>query len=187
MDISPHQPPIAGDAAAGRCLVLAGGGMRVAYQAGVVKALYDDGLRFSHADGASGGTINLAALLSGVAPDALCDRWRALDVHGFASPRPLADYLHLKLPALGDADGLTGKVYPALGIDVARVNAARGIDASFNVCRFDTKTIVPLAQRELDLPRLVAAASLPIFMPAVQHDGVRSGQADTGCCGRWTG
>lgn len=54
-----HCPPIAADnPSVGRALVLAGGGMRVAYQAGAVKALIDEGLRFSHADGASGGTIN---------------------------------------------------------------------------------------------------------------------------------
>lgn len=173
MNHSPHQPPIAADRLeAGRALVLAGGGMRVAYQAGVVKALFDEGLRFSHADGASGGTINLAALLSGATPDELCARWRTLDVRNFASLRPLSDYRHLNLPSLGDADGLVHKIYPGLGIDIAKVNAARGIDASFNVCRFDTKTVVPLSQQELDLPRLVAAASLPIFMPAVQQDGV---------------
>ena len=47
-----------------RSLILAGGGMRVAYQAGVIKALAEAGIDFDHVDGASGGTINLAMLLS---------------------------------------------------------------------------------------------------------------------------
>lgn len=168
-----HQPPIAaGDASVRRALVLAGGGMRVAYQAGAVKALFDDGLRFSHADGASGGTINLAALLSGLAPDELCARWRALPVIGFAALRPAPEYLHVaNMSALGSADGLVKNVYPALGVSIDLIRAATGIDASFNVCRFDDKTIVPLPQARLDMPRLVAAASLPIFMPAVLADG----------------
>lgn len=172
-----HIPPIAagsaaGDGAAGRALVLAGGGMRVAYQAGAVKALYDAGLRFGHADGASGGTINLAALLSGETPDALCARWRALCVADFAGLRPAAEYLHLaNMRALGSADAMVRKVYPALGIDIERIRAATGIEASFNVCRFDDKTIVPLPQAQLDLPRLVAAASLPVFLPAVEAQG----------------
>lgn len=173
MSTAAHQPPIAaGDAQVRRALVLAGGGMRVAYQAGAVKALFDEGLRFSHADGASGGTINLAALLSGVPPDELCDRWRSLPVAGFAAFRPTAEYLHMaNMSALGSADGMIRKVYPALGISIDRVRAATGIDASFNVCRFDDKTVVALPQAELDLPRLVAAASLPIFLPAVQAQG----------------
>ena len=49
-----------------RSLLLAGGGIRVAYQAGVLVALEEAGLRFHHADGTSGGTFNLAMLLSGV-------------------------------------------------------------------------------------------------------------------------
>ncbi|WP_174874904.1 patatin-like phospholipase family protein [Vogesella oryzae] len=168
-----HQPPIAAGAPGlRRALVLAGGGMRVAYQAGAVKALFDDGLRFSHADGASGGTLNLAALLSGVSPDALCDRWRALPVADFAALRPTPEYLHMaNMPALGSAQGMVQKIYPALGVDLDRIRTATGIDASFNVCRFDDKTVVPLPHGELDLPRLVAAASLPIFLPAVQAGG----------------
>lgn len=174
--MSTHRPPIApavqGGQDAGRALVLAGGGMRVAYQAGAIKALHDAGLRFGHADGASGGTINLAALLSGVTPDDLCARWRALPVKKFASLRPAGEYLHaLNLPALGDADGMLDTVYPALGIDVARIRAATGIAASFSVCRFDDKTVVALPHAQLDLERLLAAASLPIFMPAVQAEG----------------
>ncbi len=168
-----QQPPIAsGDTSARRALVLAGGGMRVAYQAGAVKALHDAGLRFSHADGASGGTINLAALMSGITPDDLCVRWRALPVKGFAAFRPAADYLHAaNLPALGSADGLVKNIYPALGVDLPRIRAAQGIDASFNLCRFDDKTLVALPHAQLDLERLVACASLPIFMPAVQAQG----------------
>ncbi|KVO45000.1 patatin [Burkholderia ubonensis] len=168
-----HRPPIAADdPMARRALVLAGGGMRVAYQAGAIKALFDEGLRFSHADGASGGTINLSALLSGVLPDELCARWRALPVKAFAALRPVTEYLHVAdMSALGSASGLTEHVYPALGIAVDRIRAAVGIDGSFSVCCFDDKTVVPIPHPNLDLQRLVAAASLPIFMPAVMADG----------------
>ncbi|HEY5366931.1 MAG TPA: patatin-like phospholipase family protein [Casimicrobiaceae bacterium] len=168
-----HQPPIAAGAERNACaLVLAGGGMRVAYQAGAVKALYEEGMRFSYADGASGGTINLAALVSGVTPDDLCARWRAFPVKQFAATRPAIDYLHFThLSALGSADGLVRHVYPALGVDIERIRAATGIDASFNVCRFDDKTVVALPHTDLDLDRLVAAASLQIFMPAVKAGG----------------
>ena len=59
-----------------RSLILAGGGMRVAYQAGVIRALFEAGLTFAHADGTSGGTINLAMLFSGLSAVEMCDRWR---------------------------------------------------------------------------------------------------------------
>src|SRR3954463_11534679 len=80
-------------------LILPGGGMRVAYQAGALKALHDHGLRFSYADGASGGTMNRAALLSGVTPDELCRRWRTLKPVDFITPRPWSAYL--RFPAMG--------------------------------------------------------------------------------------
>ena len=47
-----------------RGLVLAGGGMRVAWQAGVIAALDEAGLIFEHIDGTSGGIFNAGALLS---------------------------------------------------------------------------------------------------------------------------
>ena len=50
-----------------RSLILAGGGLKVCYQAGVLQVWLDEaGLTFDHADGASGGTFNLA----GIAPHA---------------------------------------------------------------------------------------------------------------------
>jgi predicted acylesterase/phospholipase RssA len=172
--ISPHQPAIAaGDGASPRrALVLAGGGMRVAYQAGVIRALAEAGLTFALGDGTSGGTINLAMLLSGVPPTEMCDRWQSLDVKAFASPTSIEEYL--KLPeamALGDADGIVGTVFPHLGIDVGRVRAAQGIEGSFNVCNFTRKTAEVIPHTEIDLDLLVAGISLPIFMPPVKARG----------------
>src|SRR5204862_2715563 len=95
-----------------RSLILAGGGMRVAYQAGVLRALEEEGLAFFHADGTSGGTINLAMLLSGLTPAEMCERWRTLDVHDFVSFLRLKRYLRgLAWPSFGGAAGLLGKVY----------------------------------------------------------------------------
>src|SRR5262249_40429587 len=98
-----------------RALILPGGGMRVAYQSGAVKALHDSGLRFSFADAASGGTMNLAALLSGIDPDELCRRWRTLDPTAFVSLAPLRSYLKFpNVAAFGGFAGLERKVFPHL-------------------------------------------------------------------------
>src|SRR6266576_2674423 len=66
-----------------RALILAGGGMRVAYHAGALLALEQAGLRFSHIDGTSGGVINTAMVLSGLSPTEMCDRWRSFNVCNF--------------------------------------------------------------------------------------------------------
>lgn len=60
--------------------------MRVAYHAGVLRALEEAGLRFSHVDGTSGGIINTAMVLSGLTPTEMCDRWRSLNVKDSISP-----------------------------------------------------------------------------------------------------
>lgn len=157
-----------------RALILAGGGMRVAWQAGAVRALAEAGHAYEHADGTSGGIINLAMLLSGLSPEEMCSRWETLDVHDFASPMPLRDYLAGPddLMALGDADGLRTKVFPHLGIDLQRVNAGLpGMTATFNVGNFTDKTCVAVDHHDVDLDLLVAGVSLPIFMPPVHRGG----------------
>jgi predicted acylesterase/phospholipase RssA len=146
--------------------------MRVAYQAGVLVALERAGLIFAHADGASGGTINLAMLLSGLTPTEMCERWRTLRVSEFVGPPMLSWLLRgLPLPALGSSDGIRRRVYPHLGIDADRVRAAQGIDGTFNVCDFADKACVAVPHTDVDLDLLVAAVSLPVLSPAVARGG----------------
>jgi predicted acylesterase/phospholipase RssA len=155
-----------------RALLLAGGGMRVAWQAGVLLALQEAGLRFHHFDGASGGTLNLAMLLSGLSPDDMARRWRALDLQDFVSLLPLEDYLKGAWPALGGAEGVRAKVFPGLGIDFEALRACEGPSATFNLCNFTRKTLEAIEPADLDADLLVAAVSLPAFMPAVRHQGM---------------
>ena len=144
--------------------------MRVAYQAGVVRALLETGLTFAHTDGTSGGIMNLAMLLSGLSPEEMCKRWRTLRVQDFASLLPLRDYLKgLRVPALGSADGIVKKVFPHLGIDIAKIQTAQGMAGTFNVCNYTRKTNEAIPHTDIDLGLLVAGISLPIFMPPVRH------------------
>ncbi len=155
-----------------RALILAGGGMRVAYQAGVIKALHEKKLTFAHVDGTSGGTINLAMLLSGLDADEMCDRWRTLRVRDFASLLPAREYRKVfNLKAMGDADGIRNKVFPHLGIDVERIRASTGVTGTFNICNFTRKTNEVVSHQQVDLDALVAGISLPIFMPTVRRNG----------------
>jgi len=155
-----------------RSLILAGGGMRVAYQTGVLLALAEAGLVFHHADGTSGGTINLAMLMSGLSPAEMVERWRSLDPKSFVGLMPLDDYLRgPNMPALGSADDIVDKVFPHLGIDLVAINAASGVEGTFNLCNFSTKTVETIPHAALDRDLLVAGISLPIFMPALHKNG----------------
>lgn len=155
-----------------RSLILAGGGARLAYQAGVIKALEEEGFSFSHFDGTSGGIFNTAMLSSGIEAKDMGTRWRKVNVMHFSSLLPFKSYFSKKtFAAFGDADGMINKVYPTLGIDVAKMNANTSIDATFNVCNFSKKTIEVFSNRNVTLLHLVAGMSLPIFMPAIEING----------------
>jgi predicted acylesterase/phospholipase RssA len=152
-----------------RSLLLAGGGMRVAWQSGALQALEQSNLKFTHIDAASGGTINLAMLLSGLSPDEMSRRWRTLNVRDFASLPPLNRYLHSgDRLGWGTTDGIVKRVLPHLGIDFATVNASRGLDGTFNVCNFSRKTIETIPHQAIDRDRFIAGISLPILMPPVR-------------------
>jgi predicted acylesterase/phospholipase RssA len=154
-----------------RSLILAGGGMRVAYQAGVLKALAEFGYKFAHGDGASGGTMNLAMLLSGLTPDQMCDRWRTLDVHKFSSAMPLGQYSHAwNMAGMASSEGIRNAVFPHLGIDIPAINRSTAMAATFNVCNFSRKVADVITAPQLTVDLLVAGISLPIFMPAVRID-----------------
>jgi len=155
-----------------RSLILAGGGMRVAYQAGVLRALTEEGIEFNHADGTSGGTINLAMLLSGVTPTEMVERWETLDVHKFVSFMPFAKYTSSKgLEAMGDAKGVVDDVFPHLGIDMTKIRSEQRLQGTFNVCNFTRKTSDVVPNTRMNMEYLVAGISLPIFMPPVEIDG----------------
>lgn len=153
-----------------RSLVLAGGGMRVAWQAGVVRALSQAGLEFQHLDGTSGGIMTAGMMLSGQAPEEMGARWSSLDVQGFSSLLPLGEYVRgpWALSALGDADGLLNKVFPGLGIDVAAIRSSP-VEGTFNLVDFATKECVAVPHTEVDAELLAAGMSLPIFMPPLRR------------------
>jgi predicted acylesterase/phospholipase RssA len=155
-----------------RSLVLAGGGMRVAYQAGVLTALEEADLHFHHVDAASGGTMNLSMLLGGQPSAEICERWRSLDPRQFSSPFPLTDYFRTPhWPGLGTSRGLRDNVFPHLGIDAELVRNAVDISGTYNVCNFVTKTAEVIDHADVDLDLPVAAVSLPVLMPAVMREG----------------
>lgn len=163
MLINPDKNP-----AVKRSLVLAGGGMRVAYQAGVLMALNEAGIQFSHIDGTSGGIFNTAMLASGLSPYEMAVKWRKLRLNDFVSGREVNDYLKVfKMEGYADADNIRDKVFPHLGIDIHKINTS-GLNATFNVCNFTTKGVEAIPTNEVQSDHLLAGVSLPIFMPALK-------------------
>lgn len=152
-----------------RSLILAGGGMRVAYQAGVLVALEEAGIRFHHVDGTSGGIFNTAMLASGLEATEIAERWRSLKIKNFVSGRKFKDYLKpFSMTGYADADNIRRKVFPHLGIDLHKIRSNNDFNATFNVCNFSDKTVEAIPNEEVLEDHLIAGVSLPMMMPALQ-------------------
>jgi hypothetical protein len=151
-----------------RSIVLAGGGVRLAYQAGVLQALQQSGLQFNHADGTSGGIFNAGMLASGLNPDEMADNWRSLDLKYFMSALPVKSYFRpFRLTGMGDADGIRKGVFPSLGINISGIRNNKNFITTFNVCNFSDKTIESIPGDAISEDLMIAGVSLPIFMPSV--------------------
>ena len=155
-----------------RSLILAGGGMRLAYQAGVLLALEEENLAFDHVDGTSGGIFNAAMLASGLQAAEIARNWRGLNIRNFMSLRPLKNYFKpLNMMGYADADGIRNKIFPGLGIDLKKINAHQGPDITFNVCNFSNKSVEAIHHKNAEEDHLIAGVSLPIVMPGLEING----------------
>ena len=152
-----------------RSLILAGGGVRLAYHAGVLKALEEHHLSFNHIDATSGGIFGAAMLASGIHAEEAGQRWRDLKLKNFVSGLPFKYYLSQRtLPALGSNKTMRTKIFPALGIEVQKINQHTTNEITFNVCNFSNKTIEAIHHKDVTEDHLIAGMSLPIFMPSIQ-------------------
>lgn len=156
------------DAHPRRALILAGGGVKVAFQAGVLQVLLDEaeGLEFHHVDGASGGTFNLAMMCEGMSGRRLADNWRDL--------RPL----HLLQPSLGLLRGtsiarlqrLATQVFPDWGLDFDAIRSSP-LSATFNAYDYTRNELVVLERADMTPDLLLACVSLPMWFPPVRRAG----------------
>ena len=158
-----------------RALVLAGGGLKVAFQAGVLQVWLDEArindarLAFHTADGASGGVFNLALWCQGLSGRQIADKWRAHRPLRGASPN-LGLPFH---PSLLSSKGMRTRVIPKLGIDVGRVR--QGVDgrlnATFNVWDVTEQVVVTKPREEITGDLVLAAVSPPLWFPPVRTAG----------------
>lgn len=165
------QPPEQSEDNPRRALILAGGGVRIAYQAGVLWALEEEGISFQHVDGTSGGIFNTAMLASGHSVGKMMERWRSLPMSYFAAGRPFLEYFQpLRMWGFSDAKGIREKVFPHLGIDIPSIRSL-GFPANFNLCNFTTKQIEAIPAQDVTVDHLIAGVSLPMLMPALHING----------------
>ena len=149
-----------------RALIMAGGGTKVAFQAGVLQVWLDEaGLQFDHADGASGGVFNLAMYCQGLSGTEIADNWR--------NNRPLRGVQ----PSLNPFVSLfrldrfrRNTLQQDWGLDWTRIRSTDR-EATFNLYNFTTHDQEVVEAADMDEDRLISAVSLPMWFPPVEIDG----------------
>src|SRR5215212_7479613 len=154
-----------------RSLILAGGGIKVAFQAGVLQVWLDEaGLTFDHVDAASGGVFNLAMMCQGMDGTRIADNWRATDPKEGISLNAGEMLKLLYAESLFTLDAYRKNVFPAWGLDWAKIRASR-LDATYNVFNFSTKEVEVIEPAQMSEDLLVACVSLPMWFPPVRIGG----------------
>ena len=154
-----------------RSLLLAGGGLKIAFQAGVLQVWLDEvGLTFDHADGVSAACFNLAMWTQGFSGTVMANHWRNF--------QPLAavkvDWLQLFRPfharSLFRLDAFRYRFFQEWGLNWERLRTSQR-EATFNVYNFSRHQLRAVTPPELTEDFLIAAASLSLWFPPVQIDG----------------
>ena len=150
---------------------MAGGGLKVAYQAGVLQVWLDEaGLEFDHADGASGGVFNLVQYCQGSSGTQIADSWRDFPVLRSISLN------WSQYPRLFWAKSLlTYESFRRLvlrerwNLDWQKIRSSRRV-GTFNAYNFSRNQLVVRTQDQMDEDYLIAGVSLPMWFPPVMID-----------------
>ncbi|MGH8509423.1 MAG: patatin-like phospholipase family protein [Gammaproteobacteria bacterium] len=154
-----------------RSLMLAGGGVKIAFQAGVLQVWLDEaGIEFDHGDAVSAACFNLAMWTQGMRGRQIADNWRNLDpiVGVDINWSELVRLFHAE--SLFELDAYRHKIFPAWGLDWEKIRASSR-EATFNVYNFSKHELRPVTAPEMTEDFLVASASLPMWFPPVRIDG----------------
>ena len=148
-----------------RSLILAGGGLKIAYQAGVLQVWLDEAkVEFDHGDAVSAATFNLAMWCQGMTGRQIADNWRT-----FRPLRAIAPHLRVH-EALLSYRRIRRNVFPAWGLDFDAIRASPK-RAGFNVYNVTEQRVEVLPPARMSEDMLAAAGALPVFFPPVTVDG----------------
>lgn len=153
-----------------RSLILAGGGLKVGFQAGVLQVWLDEaGLTFDHADGASGGCFNLTMYCQGMTGKQIADNWRNLDPFLPVDINFEHIWRFLRARSMFKMDRFRQRVLPFWQIDWNKVRNGRF--GTFNLFNFSKKQLEVVTNDKMTEDHLIASVSLPMWFPPVTIGG----------------
>ncbi|MBX9952336.1 MAG: patatin-like phospholipase family protein [Candidatus Obscuribacterales bacterium] len=158
-----------------RALVLPGGGGRGAYQVGVVKALYEKGLKFDMAFGTSIGGINAAIVAQG-GIERLEELWcqiRANDIFKLPSPHQMGRMLLGHKLGLLDSSPLEEVLRREVNLPKLRATNMQIGWCATDLCSLETKLFMMddiMSTNEL-IDVLMATSAIPMAFPPRHING----------------
>jgi predicted patatin/cPLA2 family phospholipase len=154
-----------------RSLILAGGGIKVSFQAGVLQVWLDEaGMTFDHIDAASGGVFNLAMMCQGMSGMEIANNWRNLNPRAGISFNAAEFPKLLYAESLFTLDGYREHVFPGWGLNWDQIRSS-DLNATFNVFNFSQKEIQVIEPKDMSEEMLEACVSLPMWFPPVHING----------------
>lgn len=154
-----------------RALILAGGGMKVAFQAGVLQVWLDEAkLPFDLADGCSGGCLNLIMYCQGMSGTEIADNWRN---HNPIHSLDMNWQQYLKLfhaASLFELNRFRKNIISDWKLDFNRIRAYKK-EATFNAYNFSRHELATWTPEEMNEDRLISCISLPMWFPPVVMEG----------------
>jgi predicted patatin/cPLA2 family phospholipase len=154
-----------------RSLILAGGGIKVSFQAGVLQVWLDEaGLTFDHVDAASGGVFNLAMMCQGMSGLEIANNWRHLNPRDGISFNAAEFLKLLYAESLFTLDNFRKHVFTGWGLDWEKIRAST-LKGTFNVFNFSRKELQIMEPKDMTEDLLVACVSLPMWFPPVHING----------------
>jgi predicted acylesterase/phospholipase RssA len=168
---APASPDRADGGQPRRALVFAGGGLKVAYQAGVLQVLLDEArIEFDLADGASGGVFNLAMWCQGMTGRQIADNWRSYQPLRAFTPNLGAWVRGPWGASVLTFGGLRRRILTGFGLDWHAIRTTRreAVFELFDVSRQELQS-VPAADITED--RLLSAIALPMWFPPMLIGG----------------
>ena len=159
-------------------MILAGGGMKVAFQAGVLQVLLDEAridgqpLDFQHADGCSGGVFNLAMWCEGRSGKEIADAWRRFPAKRGIALNWKKYWKLIRADSLLSMDRFRRKILREhWQLDWGAINSMQrrpGSVATFNAFNFSRQRLEVREAAEVDEDFLVAGVALPMWFPPVE-------------------
>jgi predicted patatin/cPLA2 family phospholipase len=154
-----------------RSLILAGGGIKVSFQAGVLQVWLDEaGLKFDHVDAASGGVFNLAMMCQGMSGLDIANNWRNLNPRAGISFNASEFPKLLYAESMFTLDNYRKHVFPGWGLDWDKIRSTN-LNSTFNVFNFSDKTLDVVEPKDMSEDLLCACVSLPMWFPPIRING----------------